>query len=154
MILWYLSHRRPAKAQASLRIRADSPEPSLFAHLKYGSRQMVRPKHQISSPTGWLHMCDWRMGLRRTTSSIISWDGLIIFKLSSQPSHKRRILALRNRSNKVVLRFSKKDSKKCFHTRVVKKYVDFCLLLKTDSYAVMKCISHPFSIVRLLTSCT
>ena len=44
MRLWYLSHRRPAKAQASLRIRADSPEPSLFAHMKFGSRQSVRPK--------------------------------------------------------------------------------------------------------------
>ena len=28
----YLSHRRSAKAQASLRIRAFSPEPSLFAN--------------------------------------------------------------------------------------------------------------------------
>ena len=33
MRLWYLSHRRPAKAQASLCIRAVSPEPSLFAHI-------------------------------------------------------------------------------------------------------------------------
>ena len=44
MRLWYLSHRRPAKAQASLRICAVSPEPSLFAHMKYGSRRRVRPK--------------------------------------------------------------------------------------------------------------
>ena len=43
MRLWYLSHRRPAKAQASLRIRAVSPEPSLFAHMKYGSRRRLRP---------------------------------------------------------------------------------------------------------------
>ena len=44
MRLWYLPHRRPAKAQASLRIRAVSPEPSLFAHMKYGSRQRVPTK--------------------------------------------------------------------------------------------------------------
>ena len=44
MRLFYLSHRRPAKAQASLRICAVSPEPSLFAHIKYGSRWRVRPK--------------------------------------------------------------------------------------------------------------
>ena len=44
MRLWYLSHRQPAKAQASLRIRPISPEPSLFAHMKYGSRQRVQPK--------------------------------------------------------------------------------------------------------------
>ena len=36
--LWYISHRRSAKAQASLRIRTVSPEPLLFAHMKYGSR--------------------------------------------------------------------------------------------------------------------
>ena len=33
MRLWCLLHRRPAKAQASLRIRAVSPEPLLFAHI-------------------------------------------------------------------------------------------------------------------------
>ena len=43
MRLWYLSHRRPAKAHASLRIRAVSPEASLFAHIKYGGRLKVRP---------------------------------------------------------------------------------------------------------------
>ena len=40
MRLWYISHRRPAKAQASLRIRAVSPEPSLFAHIKYESMKV------------------------------------------------------------------------------------------------------------------
>ena len=37
-------HRRPAKDQASLHIRAVSPEPSLFAHVKYGCRRRVWPK--------------------------------------------------------------------------------------------------------------
>ena len=37
MRLWYLSHRRIAKA-------AVLPEPSLFAHIKYGSRRRVWPK--------------------------------------------------------------------------------------------------------------
>ena len=50
MRLWYLSHRRPAKAQASLRIRAVSPEPSLFAHMKYGSRRRVQPKIRHLAP--------------------------------------------------------------------------------------------------------
>ena len=44
MRLWYLSHRQPAKAQVSRRIRAVLAEPSLVAHIKYGSRQRVRPK--------------------------------------------------------------------------------------------------------------
>ena len=38
MQLWYLSHRRPAKAQVSLLIRTVLPEPLLFAHMMYGSR--------------------------------------------------------------------------------------------------------------------
>ena len=44
MRLRYLSHRWPAKAQASLRICAVSPESSLFAHMKYGRSRRVRPK--------------------------------------------------------------------------------------------------------------
>ena len=48
--LWYLSHRRPAKAQVSLRILAVSPEPFLFAHIKYGSRRRVRPKIRHLAP--------------------------------------------------------------------------------------------------------
>ena len=49
MRLCYLSHRRPEKAQSSLRIRTVSPEPSLFAHMKYGSRR-VRPKIRHLAP--------------------------------------------------------------------------------------------------------
>ena len=41
MRLWYLSHRRPAPR---LSIYAVPPEPSLFVHMKYGSRRRVRPK--------------------------------------------------------------------------------------------------------------
>ena len=44
MRLWYILQRRPAKDQASLRIRADSPEPLLFAYMKYGSRRRLRPE--------------------------------------------------------------------------------------------------------------
>ena len=44
MRLWYLSHRQPAKAQMSPCIRTVSPEPLLFAHIKYGSRRRGRPK--------------------------------------------------------------------------------------------------------------
>ena len=34
----------------------ESPEPSLFAYMKYGSRRRVRPKIGRSC-TGWLRMC-------------------------------------------------------------------------------------------------
>ena len=44
MKLWYLSHRRPAKAHESLRICTVLLEPSLFTHIKYGSRWRIRSK--------------------------------------------------------------------------------------------------------------
>ena len=50
MRFWYLSYRQPTKAQASLRIRAVSPEPLLFAHIKYGSRRRVQPKIRQLAP--------------------------------------------------------------------------------------------------------
>ena len=37
-------------AQASLRIRAVLPEPSLFAHMKYGSRRWIRQKIRHLAP--------------------------------------------------------------------------------------------------------
>ena len=45
-----LSHKRPAKAQASLCIHAVLPEPSLFAHIKYGNRRKGRPKIRHLAP--------------------------------------------------------------------------------------------------------
>ena len=50
MRLWYLSDRRPAKAQASLGIRTVWPEPSLFADIKYGSSRKVQPKIRHLTP--------------------------------------------------------------------------------------------------------
>ena len=78
MRLWYLSHRRPAKAQSSLCIRAVSQEPSLFTYMNYGSRRRIQPKYQTSNTTEWLRMRVWRMNLRRTESAIISWAGSFI----------------------------------------------------------------------------
>ena len=52
--LWCLSHRRQATAQASLRMRAVPPEPSLFAHMKYGRRRRIPPKIRHLAP---LHVC-------------------------------------------------------------------------------------------------
>ena len=50
MRLWYLSNRRPAKAQVSLRIHAVSLEPLLFAHIQYGSRRKIWPKIRHLAP--------------------------------------------------------------------------------------------------------
>ena len=52
--IWYLSPMRAAKVQASLRIRAVSPEPSLLAHTSTESRGTFRQKAKSLTPlNGW-----------------------------------------------------------------------------------------------------
>ena len=52
--IWYLSSVRAAKVQASLRIRAVSPEPSLLAHTSSESRGTFRQKARSLAPlNGW-----------------------------------------------------------------------------------------------------
>ena len=52
--IWYLSPMRAAKVQASLRIRAVSPEPSLLAHTSSESRGTFRQKASSLAPlNGW-----------------------------------------------------------------------------------------------------
>ena len=52
--IWYLSPVRAAKVQASLRIRAVSPEPSLLAHTSSESRETFRQKARSLAPlNGW-----------------------------------------------------------------------------------------------------
>ena len=48
--IWYLSPMRAAKVQASLRIRAVSPEPSLLAHTSGESRGTFRQKARSLAP--------------------------------------------------------------------------------------------------------
>ena len=48
--IWYLSPMRAAKVQASLRIRAVSPEPSLLAHISRESRGTFRQKTRSLAP--------------------------------------------------------------------------------------------------------
>ena len=52
--IWHLSPMRAAKVQASLRIRAVSPEPPLLAHTSSGSRGTFRQKARSLAPlNGW-----------------------------------------------------------------------------------------------------
>ena len=52
--IWYLSPMRAAKAQASLRIRAVSPEPPLLAYTGSESRGTFRQKARSLAPlNGW-----------------------------------------------------------------------------------------------------
>ena len=52
--IWYLWPMRAVKVQASLRIRAVSPEPSLIAHTRSESRGTFRQKARSLAPlNGW-----------------------------------------------------------------------------------------------------
>ena len=52
--VWYLSPMRAAKVQASLHIRAVSPEPPLLAHTSSESRGTFRQKaRSLAPPNGW-----------------------------------------------------------------------------------------------------
>ena len=63
--IWYLSPMQAAKVQASLRIRAVSPEPSLLAHISSESRGTFRQKARSLAPlNGWAYavkICHDRM---------------------------------------------------------------------------------------------
>ena len=76
--IWYLSHMRAAKVQASLRIRAVSPEPSLLAHTSSESRGTFRQKARSISPlNGWacaVEIC--HDGMLEDTNSL---DGAHLF---------------------------------------------------------------------------
>ena len=78
--IWYLSHMRAAKVQASLRIRAVSPEPPLLAHTSSESRGTFRQKARSQAPlNGWacaVKIC--HDGMLEDTNSL---DGAhIVFK--------------------------------------------------------------------------
>ena len=53
--IWYLSPMRAAKVQASLRIRAVSPEPPLLAHTSSESKNL-QTESQIPGFSEWLGM--------------------------------------------------------------------------------------------------
>ena len=84
--IWYLSPMRAAKVQASLRIRAVSPEPSLLAHRRSESRGTFRQKARSLVPlNGWacaVKMC--HDGMLEDTNSL---DGAqLSLKFHSQTS--------------------------------------------------------------------
>ena len=76
--IWYLSSMRAAKVQASLRIRAVSPEPPLLAHTSSESRGTFRRKASSLAPlNGWacaVKICN--DGMLEDTNSL---DGAHLF---------------------------------------------------------------------------
>ena len=72
--IWYLSPMRAAKVQASLRIRAVSPEPSLLAHTSSESRGTFRQKARSLAPlNGWA--CAVKIGHDGMLEDTNSLDG-------------------------------------------------------------------------------
>ena len=85
--IWYLSPMRVAKVQASLRIRAVSPEPLLLAHTSSESSGTFRQKARSLAPlNGWacaVKVC--HDGMLEDTNSL---DGAHILTHTSEKSYK------------------------------------------------------------------
>ena len=85
--IWYLSTMRAAKVQASLRIRAVSPEPPLLAHTSSELRGTFRQKaRSLASLNGWACACKiCHDGMLEDTNSL-DWAHLAMksFHLSVQ----------------------------------------------------------------------
>ena len=83
--IWYLSPMRAAKVQASLRIRAVSPEPSLLAHTSSESRGTFRQKtRSLALLNGWacaVKIC--HDGMLEDTNSLDAAHKKIIWRVRS-----------------------------------------------------------------------
>ena len=76
--IWYLSHMRAAKVQASVRIRAVSPESSLLAHTSSESRGTFTQKARSLAPlNGWA--CAVKICHDGMLADTISLDGAHVF---------------------------------------------------------------------------
>ena len=77
--IWYLSPMRAAKIQASLRIRAVSPEPPLLAHTSSESRGTFRQKGRDSSSG------------RASASCAVGQDGC---RIDAWPRHTKDVIKM------------------------------------------------------------
>ena len=91
--IWYLSHMRAAKVQASLRIRAVSQEPSLLAYTSSESRGTFRQKaRSLALLIGWacaVIIC--HDGMLEDTNSL---DGAHIMKFRTSRKLKNMMLSI------------------------------------------------------------
>ena len=83
--IWYLMPMLAAKVQASLRMRAVSPEPPLLAHTSSESRGTFRQKARSLAPlNGWacaVKIC--HDGMRKDTNSLDGAQMFYLFYLQS-----------------------------------------------------------------------
>ena len=89
--IWYLSHMRAAKVQASLRIRVVSPEPPLLARTSNESRGTFRQKARSLASLNGL-ACAVKIchdGMLEDTNSLDVAHFLVVFEPSFQDAEKR-----------------------------------------------------------------
>ena len=88
--IWYISPMRAAKVQASLRIRAVSPEPSLLAHISSESRGTFRQKARSLAPlNGWACAVE------------ICHDGMLEDTNSLEGAHPNDVLLIKKIKSKI-----------------------------------------------------
>ena len=90
--IWYLSPMRTAKVQASLRIRAVSPEPPLLAGTSRESRGTFRQKARSLTPLN-----GWACAVK------ICHDGMLEDTKSLDSAHSVHVFMHKNCSNTVVV---------------------------------------------------
>ena len=96
--IWYLSPMRAAKVQASLRIRAVSPEPLLLAHTSTESRRTFRQKTRSLVPlNGWA--CAVEIGHDGMLEDTNSLDGAHIWHSISTSSIKVSLKYIQQKHN-------------------------------------------------------
>ena len=100
--IWYLSPIRAAKVQASLRIRAVSPEPSLLSHTSSESSRAVRQKDRSLAPlNGWacaFKNLSWRNARRHKFAWRGSYD-------TTWQYHEQTITAMKSPTSKHTVMF-------------------------------------------------
>ena len=111
---------RAAKVQASLRIRAVSPEPSLLAHTSSESRGTFRQKTRSLAPLdGW------------TCAVEICYDGMLEDTNSLDGAHLKdvmRIFSALPWTGKNVRERIEKKTWNCFHLFMLINFLLFCII--------------------------
>ena len=138
MRLWLISHRGTGKAQASLCIHTVSPEPSLFAHMKYGSRRRVRPKIRHLALLDGCACGFEELSLRRTKSAVISWVGSFCL---SRRDHYHMIKVMR----KPVLCLC--EQQRCWSACASTQFRSACASAQSDQHLCCSCLDSIIPLV-------
>ena len=92
-------------------------------------------KTQTSSPTGWLHMRVWRMNLRRTKSTIMSWRGSNMSHVMRTPvlaiceqQRRRSACASAQSDQRLCCSLPRQYNTSSFYIRNFKHLPSFCRL--------------------------